>query len=173
MKTSPGARRRRGAAVVAAAVAVAVFSLAAMAGAAGAAEAPTRDEYVDQLERTCKPDAEATRRAMKGARSDIQAERFTVAAEKFAAATSIFGGTVREIVPVTRPAGDEAKLSKWFGYLKNQESYLKRITAHLRADRGVAAQRLVARFIHNGNLANNTVLAFGFQYCSFKFSRYG
>ena len=37
-----------------------------------AAEAPTRDEYVEQLEAICKPDAEATQRAMKGARADIQ-----------------------------------------------------------------------------------------------------
>ena len=28
-------------------------------------------------------------------------------------------------------------------------------------------------FFHNGNLANNVVLSFGFEYCSFKFSRYG
>ena len=39
--------------------------------------------------------------------------------------------------------------------------------------RAIPAQRLTARFIHNGNLANNTVIAFGFNYCSFKFSRYG
>jgi hypothetical protein len=39
--------------------------------------------------------------------------------------------------------------------------------------RTIKAQRLTARFIHNGNLANNDTLAFGFDYCSFKFSRYG
>ncbi len=54
-----------------------------------------------------------------------------------------------------------------------QESYLKQITAQLQAGHAIKAQRLTARFIHNGNLANNVVLAFGFDYCSFKFSRYG
>jgi hypothetical protein len=138
-----------------------------------AAATPTRDEYVSQLEADCKPDAEATQRAMKGARADVRAERLTAAAGKFAKATSIFGGTVKTIAAVPRPTADAAKLSTWFGYLKAQQSYLGQITAQLRAGRGIQAQRLTARFIHNGNLANNVVLAFGFNYCSFKFSRYG
>ncbi|HEX5711727.1 MAG TPA: hypothetical protein VFX85_00250 [Solirubrobacterales bacterium] len=171
MHASPARPRRR--ALQLALGLVALLAAALPAAPATAAEAPTRDEYVSQLEQVCKPDAEATRRAMKGARSDIQAERLALAAEKFAAAASIFGGTVGEISLAPRPAGDEAKLAKWFGYLKAQESYLKRITAQLQADRAIKAQRLTARFIHNGNLANNTVLAFGFDYCSFKFSRYG
>ncbi|HYJ23085.1 MAG TPA: hypothetical protein VEW07_13805 [Solirubrobacterales bacterium] len=156
-------------------VAMVAIGVALLAGAAGAsaAEAPSRTEYVTQLESLCEPDAEATQRVMKGARADIRAERLTVAAEKFAAAASIFGGTVREIAVVPRPPADTAKLGKWFGYLKAQESYLRRITAQLQADHAIPAQRLTARFIHNGNLANNTVLAFGFDFCSFKFSRYG
>jgi hypothetical protein len=143
------------------------------AAAATAAEAPTREEYVTQLEGICKPGAEATQRAMKGARADVRAERLGVAAGKFAQATSIFGSTLKRISAVPRPAADGAKLTKWFGYLKNQHSYLERITAKLRAGQGISAQRLITRFIHNGNLANNVVLAFEFNYCSFKFSRYG
>lgn len=143
------------------------------AATAAAAEAPTRTEYVDQLEAICKPDALATQRVMKGARADIRAERLAPATQKFAKATSIFGGTVTEISAVPRPSADAAKLAKWFTYLKRQESYLRQITAQLRQDHAIKAQRLTARFIHNGNLANNVVLAFGFNYCSFKFSRYG
>jgi hypothetical protein len=169
MRTSPGRNRLIGGSA-AAALFAALFAATALAAVA---EAPTRDEYVSELEEVCKPDAEATQRAMKGARSDIQAERLTVAAGKFAEATSIFGGTLKTISAAARPAGDAEKLSKWFGYLKAQEAYLRQITAQLRAERAIKAQRLTARFIHNGNLANNVVLAFGFRYCSFKFSRYG
>ena len=50
---------------------------------------------------------------------------------------------------------------------------MKEISAQLRMDHEIKAQRLTARFIHNGNLANNVTLAFGFDYCSFKFSRFG
>jgi hypothetical protein len=143
------------------------------AASAPAAEAPTRDEYVTSLEKVCKPDALATQRAMQGARADVQAERLKVAARKFAKATAIFGSTVNEISAVPRPEADRAKLSKWFTYLNRQASYLGQITAQLRQERAIKAQRLTARFIHNGNLANNVVLAFGFDWCSFKFSRYG
>ena len=157
-------------------IAIAVLGAATAllgAGTAAAEEGPTRDEYVATLEGFCKPDALATQRAMKGARADVRAERLTTAAGKFARATSIFGSTVKEISAQPRPAADAAKLTKWFGYLKRQESYLKQITSQLRADHAIPAQRLTARFIHNGNLANNVVLAFGFDYCSFKFSRFG
>lgn len=167
MQASSGKRHRRWIAVVL------VAGLLASAATAVAAEAPTRDEYVTELEGICKPDAEATQRAMKGARADIKAERLALAAGKFARATSIFGSTVKTIAPVPRPSADAAKLRKWFGYLKAQESYLRQITTQLRAGHAIKAQRLTARFIHNGNLANNTVLAFGFNFCSFKFSRYG
>jgi hypothetical protein len=155
---------------------IAILSLAVtlfVAALASAAEAPTRDEYVSRLEKTCKPDALATQRAMKGARADVRRERFKAAAGKFAKATTIFGGTVKQISAVPRPSADAEKLGKWFEYLDRQEDYLGRITSALRASEGIKAQRLTARFIHNGNLANNVVLAFGFDYCSFKFSRYG
>lgn len=153
---------------------IALLAIALLTAAdAPAAEAPTRDEYVERLEAICKPDAEATQRAMKGARGDIRTERLAAAAGKFAQATTIFGGTVKQISAVPRPAADTAKLGKWFTYLKRQESYLGQITGQLRQDHAIKAQRLTARFIHSGNLANNVVLAFGFNWCSFKFSRYG
>jgi hypothetical protein len=151
------------------AFAIGVASVAVALGAEG----PSRSEYVTQLEGICKPRAEATQGAMKGAKEDLKAERLAVAASKFAKATRIFGGTLGKISVVPRPTADEAKLATWFTYLDRQESYLKQITAQLRAGRAIPAQRLTARFIHNGNLANNATISFGFNYCSFKFSRYG
>ena len=68
---------------------------------------------------------------------------------------------------------DAVRLEKWFVYLNRQEEYLKQITAQLRMNHAIKAQRLTARFIERGDKANNTVLAFGFNYCSFKFIRYG
>ncbi|HEY2477973.1 MAG TPA: hypothetical protein VGI17_04520 [Solirubrobacterales bacterium] len=153
---------------------LAVFALAfASVAIAAAAERPSRTEYVEHLEGICKPRAEATQVAMRGAKADLKAERLTVAASKFAKATKIFGGTVAKISTVPRPEADATKLGTWFTYLDRQESYLKQITTQLRAGRAIPAQRLTARFIHNGNLANNVVIAFGFNYCSFKFARYG
>jgi hypothetical protein len=154
-------------------VVLALLLLLVAAGQVHAAEAPTRGEYVTLLESTCEPGAEATRQTMRGARDDIRASRLEVAAAKFSRATRIFGSTVQRIAAVPRPPADAERLRKWFVYLNRQEDYLGRITAQLRARHAVKAQRLTARFIHSGNLANNVVLAFGFHFCSFKFSRYG
>jgi len=150
-----------------------LIAAALAAATAPAADAPTRDEYVERLETVCKPDAEATQRAMKGARADVRAERYAVAAKKFAEALTIFGSTLKRISAVPRPAADTDRLKQWFTYLKRQQSYLRQITAQYRQGQPIKAGRLTARFIHNGNLANNVVLAFGFDWCSFKFSRYG
>jgi hypothetical protein len=149
--------------------------LMALIGAAfaPAAEAPTRKEYVTRLEAICKPDALATQRAMKGARGDIRAERLKVAARKFARAESIFSGTVNQISTMPRPPGDLTRLRRWFSFLKQQDSFLEQIVDQLRQDHPIKAQRLTSRFIHVGNLANSAVLPMGFNYCSFKFSRYG
>src|SRR6476659_2163056 len=85
-------------------------TLFAAASFAAAAEPPTRDEYVDRLEKVCKPQALATQRVMKGARADVGKERFKAAAGKFSQATTIFGGTVKRIAAVPRPSADTAKL---------------------------------------------------------------
>ena len=159
--------RRMAAAMTAAAVAMLVLG-----GIAAAEAGPKRSEYVTQLEAICQPRALATAQATKGARSDISAGRLAIAAGKFGQAARIFGATVRAIGAVPRPSADTARLAKWFSYLNRQELYLKEITSQLRARHTIKAQRLTARFIHSGNLANNVVLAFGFDYCSFKFSRF-
>jgi hypothetical protein len=155
------------------AVAVAAVVGSLFAAVATAAEAPTRDEYVTQLEQVCKPEAIATERAMKGARADVRRERFPIATAKFAQAKVIFGRTVDQIEKVPRPTADASRLRRWFALLRRQQQYLGEIGNALRARKGIQAQRFIARFIHTGNLANNVVLALGFNYCSFKFSRYG
>ena len=159
--------------VTVAIAAIALLGAADLAFAATTEGGPTRGEYVTGLESICRPDSEATQRAMKGVRGDVSDGRIDLAARKFGKGARIFAGTVKAMTPVSRPAADLARLRKWFHYLGQQEKYLKEVTVQLEADRVIRAQRAIARFIHNGNLANNVVLAFGFDYCSFKFSRYG
>jgi hypothetical protein len=153
---------------------VAAMALAAGSAAAVGEATMTREEYVPRLESICKPRSEATQRAIEGVRDDVRhPSRIPVAARKFGKAAQIFGGTLKLLGQVPKPANDVARLDKWFMYLNRQEDYLQRIAAQLHADRTIKAQRLTSRFIHNGNLANNVVLAFGFDYCSFRFSRFG
>jgi hypothetical protein len=155
-----------------AAAAISALALTVSAAAPAWAEAPTRAEYVAQLERECKPGSEATRRAVHGVRADVRAERFAVAAAKFARARRIFTRTVTEISAVPRPEADVDTLSRWFTALRREERYLGRIVKTLRASNVPAFQRAAADFIRQGNRANNVVVSFGFNYCSFKPSRF-
>ena len=128
---------------------------------------------MSNLEKVCRPGAEETQRAMKGVRDDVRENRIPLATRKFEQAAKIFGRTIKTISREPRPSADLERLKKWFVYLNRQEAYLQEISAQLRAGHKIKAQRLTGRFIHNGNLANNVTLAFGFDYCSFKFSRFG
>jgi hypothetical protein len=152
--------------------AAAYLAVLALSAPAGAEPLPSQAEYVSSLESICKPGVETTERAVRGVRSDIRAERLALAAGKLSSAARIFDGTVGKISAVPRPAPDAAQLAKWFGYLRLQESYLAKAAAALRAQRIVRYQHNAVRFVHNGNLANDVVITFGFDYCRFKFSRF-
>jgi len=152
--------------------AVASLALLTLAVSAHADTASQRRAYVERLEGICKPGVEATQRAVKGVKSDVQAERLAVAAAKLAKAAHIFDGTVARISGVRRPAIDATQLNKWFDYLRLQQSYLARAAASLRAERIASYQRNAVRFVHNGNKANDVVIAFGFNYCRFNFRRF-
>jgi hypothetical protein len=156
-----------------AAIATTVLVAACLSAAVASAETePTRTEYVARLEQICKPGSDATERAVRGVRADVRAERLTVAAGKFARAERIFKGTVRSISVVPRPAADHATLSRWFAALGSEEAYLGQMVKVLRADDVAGFERVSARFIHEGNRANNAVVSFGFNYCSFKPTRF-
>jgi hypothetical protein len=152
-------------------IALALCLLAGTLGTAAAAE-PTRTEYVAQLERICKPDSEATQRAVRGTRADVRAEQFRVAATKVSKAKRIFTQTVSSISTVPRPGADSATLARWFAALGREAVALKRTAAALRAEDVARFQRVWADFIHEGNKANNVVVSFGFNYCTFKPSRF-
>jgi hypothetical protein len=154
---------------VVAAACLAAFALSAFAGASAL---PDQAEYVSRLESICKPGVEETQRAVRGVRSDIRQERLAIAARKLSRAGRIFDGTVGAISSVLRPPADAAQLSKWFRYLRVQESYLRRAASALRSERIVRYQHNAVRFVHTGNLANDVVIAYRFNYCRFKFSRF-
>lgn len=151
-------------------LACAVLALTAAAIAVGAE--PTRGEYVTRLEKICKPRSQATTRAVRGTRADIQSERFAAAAGKFSKARRIFAGTVSSIKQVPRPVADRATLSRWFAALDRETTYLDRSIAALRVENLPRFQRASAQFFRQGSKSNNIVISFEFDYCAFKSSRY-
>lgn len=137
------------------------------------AETVSRDDYVATLESICKPGMKETQKAMRGARLDVRKERNAIAAHKFDRGTVTYEATLKKIARVPRPEADVPKLKEWFDRLDRQTQYMREMADRLRADEGIKAQRLLARFIHNGNQANNLTLAFEFDWCAFRYSRFG
>ena len=154
------------------AIALALCLLGGTLAQVAAAAEPTRTEYVTRLEKICKPDSEATQRAVRGTRGDVRAEDFRVAATKVSKAQRIFAHTVSSISTVPRPGADSAILDRWFAALRREAVALKRTAAALGAEDVARFQRVWADFIHEGNKANNVVVSFGFNYCTFKPSRF-
>ena len=167
--TGPNQTRRPGATAWAA-LGAALLVLTLASGVSGAEI--TRSEYVTKLEQICQPGSEATQRAVHGVRHDVRSERLHLAGTKFSKAKRIFAHTVSAISAVPRPPADAQTLARWFTDLGRETVYLGRIAATLDASNVDRFQRVSAQFIHQGNRANNVVVSFGFNYCSFKPSRF-
>jgi hypothetical protein len=130
---------------------------------AAATEPPTRPEYVAQAEPICKTNVLANRRIFKGAKGQVKAGKLKPASKHFLRAATAFAKTIGQLEAVPRPTADEARLGKWFGLLRRA----------LAAEDKHKADSYAVDLNHNSNLANNTVLGFGFNYCRIDPARFG
>ena len=155
-------------------VAAALLALALCAAAAlGVTSAEqTREGYVAQVEPICKSNTKANERILAGAEKKVKEGKLKVAAGQFTQASSAFGKAVKQIKAVPQPVADKAKLAKWLGYLEGETKLLSEIGRALKANQKSKAQTLSIKLTHNGNLANNTVLGFEFNYCLIDSSRF-
>jgi hypothetical protein len=154
-----------------AAAAIALLIAAALAGAAAATE-QTRESYVAQVEPICKTNTKANEKILAGSRREIKEGRLKLAAGQFGRAATAFGKAVEQIRAVPQPSADKARLAKWLGYLDKETGLLREISKALKAGNKHRVQALSVRLTQNGNLANDTVLGFGFNYCLIRQSRF-
>src|SRR5829696_5080586 len=105
---------RRGSATAFAVVAATLFCVAA---ARGAGE-QTRESYVATVDPICQRDRAAGERILSGTKDNVKDGKLAVAGGQLIRASERFGMTIREIVAVSRPPADDAKLRKWFGFLR-------------------------------------------------------
>jgi hypothetical protein len=141
---------------------------------AGAAEGEmTVDAYVDQVEPICKTNVLANRQIFKGAKGEVKAGELKKASTHFLRAATAFGKTIGQLTAVPRPPEHEARLQKWLGLLKTEESLVRKIGKALAAEQKRKAESISVELNRNSNKANNTVLAFGFDYCRIEPSRFG
>lgn len=132
----------------------------------------TRDEYVARVEPICKTNTEANSRIFEGVKAEVKTGELDKAATRFKRAATALGKTIKQIKAVPQPLDDMAKLKKWIGYLETERSFIQKIGKALEADDKYKAQSLSVRLNRNSNLANNTVLGFGFDYCRINPSRF-
>jgi hypothetical protein len=132
----------------------------------------TRESYVTQVEPICKTNTKANERILAGAEKKVREGKLKVAAGQFTQAAAAFGKAVKQIKAVPQPPADTAKLARWLGYLETETKMLKEIGQALKAGNKSKAQTLSVKLTHNGNLANNAVLGFDFDYCLIDSSRF-
>jgi len=162
--------RRRLPTAVAVALCAAAAALLAVPASFGAEL--TRDEYVARVEPICKRQIEANSQILEGAKAEVKAGELKKAARRFYRAAAALGKAVNQIDGVPKPKADATKLTKWIGYLRREKTLLDEIGKALAAGKKGKAQGLSVRLRRNSNLANNTVLAFGFDYCRIDPSRF-
>lgn len=132
----------------------------------------TRTDYVAAVEPICKTNSDANARILKGVRQMVKQGKLAAAATKFAKASAALTKAEQQIAAVPQPAADAKTLSKWLGYLKTEASVLTKISKALKAGNKNKASTQVIILQHDANLANNTVIAFGFHYCRQTPSKY-
>jgi hypothetical protein len=132
----------------------------------------TRESYATQVEPICKTNTKANERILAGAEKKVKEGKLKVAAGQFTQAASAFGKAVKQIKAVPQPPADTAKLAKWVGYLETETKMLDEIGKALKAGNKSKAQTLSVKLTRNGNLANNAVLGFDFNYCLIDSSRF-
>jgi hypothetical protein len=132
----------------------------------------SRDEYVARVEPICKSNVDANVKIFKGAKEQVKAGKLKQGSTHFTRAASALDKTIKALEAVPQPVADEAKLKKWIGYLHTESGYFEKIGKALASGDKYKAQSLSVKLNRNSNLANNTVLAFGFNYCRIDSSRF-
>ena len=152
----------------------ALLAVAALAPGAIAATSPeqTRESYVAKVEPICKTNTKSNEAILNGVRKKIQKGQLKVAAGQFSKASTAFSKAVTQLKAVPQPVADKAKLEKWLGLLDDETKLLGEISKALKTEQKTKAQSLSVKLTHNGNLANNAVLGFEFDYCLIDSSRF-
>ena len=152
---------------------IGAMALALATASASAAESPTRPDYVKQVEPICKTNVLANKRIFQGAKGEVKAGKLKQASTHFFRAATAFAKTIDQLEAVPRPAEDEARLAKWFGLLRSEKSIIEKVGRALAAEDKHKAGSYSVDLNRNSNLANNTVLGFGFTYCRIDPARFG
>ncbi len=160
-------------------VRTAVVSIVALAtlplAGARAEEAPTRGQYVEQVEPICQANTEANKRILKNVRTKAKSRvlaKMKQAGAQFIHASAAFDATVKKISAVPRPPADDTRLLKWFKYLGIVGEKLRKLGVALKGGEEIKAAHEQIRVERAANAANNVSFVFEFHYCRLTPSRF-
>jgi hypothetical protein len=126
---------------------------------------PTRATYKAQVEPICKRDTQRSKRILKGAEARIKKQKLVPAGRQFLRVSRTFGGAIGQIVAVPRPPADEARLQKWFKFLRIVKQRLHQLGKFLVRKQRRQATHASIRLERSGNAANNVSFPFHFHAC--------
>lgn len=155
------------------AIAAVLVAMLALTAVAFAAEEPTREAYVATVEPICKRDRQAAEKILAGTKDAIRKGRLQVAGRQLIRASRAFNRTIRQLVAVPRPPADDAKLRKWFKFLRIVRDRIRQTGAYYREGKRLQATHESIRVERSGNAANNVSFSLGFRYCRLSRSRLG
>jgi hypothetical protein len=142
----------------------AILLALALAATVRAAET-SRKEFKSAAEPICMSSTRANERILVGVRREVQRGKLKTAAAKFAAASRALKKALLKLESIPRPSADEARLAKWFSYVRVEAELFALVGRKLKAGDKADAERTTAKLYSNANKANLEVLPFGFRYC--------
>ena len=115
----------------------------------------------------------ANKRIFKGAKGEVKSGKLKKASTHFFRAATAFDKTIDQLEAVPRPTADEARLSKWFDLLRDEEAIIEKVGRALASEDRHKAGSYSVDLNRNSSKANNAVLGFGFDYCRIDPARFG
>jgi hypothetical protein len=146
--------------------------LLAASMAFGATLEEERQTYKEQVEPICKQNRQANERVLKGVKQNIQKGKLALAGSQFAKAASALKKARTQLAAVPKPPADNARLTKWLGYVKTEVELFQKVSKKLKAGDKHGAQRMTLQLTSTVNRANNTVLPYEFNYCKVQTSQF-
>src|SRR5262245_56694960 len=152
-------------------VAAATLLGAAVANAEEPAPSP-REEYVSRVEPICQANTEVDKRILKNVQQRVRQGKLKQAGRQFIHVSAAFGSAIGEMMAVPRPPGDDARLLKWFKFLRIVQTDLRKVGKAFKAEERIRATHEGIRVERASNAANNVGFVFEFHYCRLTRSRF-
>jgi hypothetical protein len=153
-------------------LAIAVVAALATTASLAAAEEVTRDTYKAQVEPICQANTKANEKILNGVRTEVKEGKLALAGKQFLKAAQALNKAYAQLKAVPQPSADQAKLTKWLSYVKQEASLFQAGGKALKAGNKTKAQTIVVKLTHTANLANSQVLSFSFHYCKLNPSKF-